>query len=48
MGTSELLKHIYDFNLSYLFLAQRLINDEKYPQCFVWELTKPWLIPWRN
>lgn len=29
MGTSELLKHIYDFNLSYLFLAQRLINDEK-------------------
>ncbi|ASN86254.1 flagellar transcriptional regulator FlhD [Pectobacterium brasiliense] len=29
MGTSELLKHIYDINLSYLLLAQRLINDEK-------------------
>ncbi|AVF34888.1 MULTISPECIES: flagellar transcriptional regulator FlhD [Rahnella] len=26
---SELLKHIYDINLSYLLLAQRLINDEK-------------------
>ncbi|MDM1795789.1 flagellar transcriptional regulator FlhD, partial [Serratia marcescens] len=25
MGTSELLKHIYDINLSYLLLAQRLI-----------------------
>ncbi|KAA8996692.1 flagellar transcriptional regulator FlhD [Affinibrenneria salicis] len=29
MGTSELLKHIYDINLSYLLLAQRLINAEK-------------------
>lgn len=29
MGTSELLKHIYDLNLSYLLLAQRLINQEK-------------------
>ncbi|KFK96543.1 MULTISPECIES: flagellar transcriptional regulator FlhD [unclassified Serratia (in: enterobacteria)] len=29
MGTSELLKHVYDINLSYLLLAQRLINDEK-------------------
>lgn len=29
MSTSELLKHIYDINLSYLLLAQRLINDEK-------------------
>lgn len=29
MNTSELLKHIYDINLSYLLLAQRLINDEK-------------------
>lgn len=29
MGTSKLLKHIYDINLSYLLLAQRLINDEK-------------------
>ncbi|WP_067701043.1 MULTISPECIES: flagellar transcriptional regulator FlhD [unclassified Erwinia] len=29
MGTSELLKHIYDINLSYLLLAQRLINQEK-------------------
>lgn len=29
MGTCELLKHIYDINLSYLLLAQRLINDEK-------------------
>ena len=26
---TELLKHIYDINLSYLLLAQRLINDEK-------------------
>lgn len=34
MGTSELLKHIYDFNLSYLFLAQRLINDEKVSAMF--------------
>lgn len=29
MGTSELLKHIYDINLSYLLLAQYLINDER-------------------
>ncbi|PIJ50946.1 flagellar transcriptional activator FlhD [Erwinia sp. OLTSP20] len=29
MRTSELLKHIYDINLSYLLLAQRLINQEK-------------------
>ncbi|CCG87542.1 flagellar transcriptional regulator FlhD [Erwinia piriflorinigrans] len=29
MGTSELLKHIYDINLSYLLLAQRIINQEK-------------------
>lgn len=29
MGTSDLLKHIYDLNLSYLLLAQRLINQEK-------------------
>jgi flagellar transcriptional activator FlhD len=29
MGMSELLKHIYDINLSYLLLAQRLINDDK-------------------
>lgn len=29
MGTTELLKHIYDINLSYLLLAQRLINQEK-------------------
>ncbi|WP_455816019.1 flagellar transcriptional regulator FlhD [Pseudomonas cerasi] len=29
MGTSELLKNIYDINLSYLLLAQRLINLEK-------------------
>lgn len=29
MGTSDLLKHIYDINLSYLLLAQRLINQEK-------------------
>jgi len=26
---SELLKHIYDINLSHLLLAQRLINDDK-------------------
>lgn len=29
MGASELLKQIYDINLSYLLLAQRLINQEK-------------------
>lgn len=29
MGTSEVLKHIYDLNLSYLLLAQRLINQDK-------------------
>ncbi|MCE1709256.1 flagellar transcriptional regulator FlhD, partial [Enterobacter hormaechei] len=28
MSTAELLKHIYDINLSYLLLAQRLINHE--------------------
>ena len=27
MHTSELLKHIYDINLSYLLLAQRLIRE---------------------
>lgn len=29
MNTSDLLKHIYDINLSYLLLAQRLINSNK-------------------
>jgi flagellar transcriptional activator FlhD len=29
MSTADLLKSIYDINLSYLLLAQRLINDEK-------------------
>lgn len=29
MHTTELLKHIYDINLSYLLLAQRLINQDK-------------------
>lgn len=29
MHTSELLKHIYDINLSYLLLAQRLIAQDK-------------------
>lgn len=29
MHTSELLKHIYDINLSYLLLAQRLIIQDK-------------------
>ncbi|WP_455812917.1 flagellar transcriptional regulator FlhD [Pseudomonas graminis] len=29
MGTSKLLKNIYDINFSYLFLAQRLISHEK-------------------
>ena len=29
MHTSELLKHIYDINLSYLLLAQRLILQDK-------------------
>lgn len=28
MHTSELLKHIYDINLSYLLLAQRLISQD--------------------
>ncbi|MDV5357091.1 flagellar transcriptional regulator FlhD [Enterobacter asburiae] len=29
MHTSELLKHVYDINLSYLLLAQRLISQDK-------------------
>ena len=29
MHTSELLKHIYDINLSYLLLAQRLFVQDK-------------------
>ena len=29
MHTSELLKHIYDINLSYFLLAQRLIVQDK-------------------
>ncbi|WP_171948653.1 flagellar transcriptional regulator FlhD, partial [Escherichia coli] len=29
MHTSELLKHIYDINLSYLLLAQCLIVQDK-------------------
>ncbi|WP_430537712.1 flagellar transcriptional regulator FlhD, partial [Escherichia coli] len=29
MHISELLKHIYDINLSYLLLAQRLIVQDK-------------------
>ena len=29
MHTSELLKHVYDINLSYLLLAQRLISEDK-------------------
>ncbi|WP_410015421.1 flagellar transcriptional regulator FlhD [Sodalis sp. C49] len=29
MNTSEIRKHVYDINLSYLLLAQRLINQEK-------------------
>lgn len=29
MHTSELLKHIYDINLSYLLLAQHLISKDK-------------------
>lgn len=29
MHTSELLKHIYDINLSYLLLAQHLIDQDK-------------------
>ncbi|MBW7983398.1 flagellar transcriptional regulator FlhD [Enterobacillus tribolii] len=29
MTTSDTLKHIYDINLSYLLLAQRLIHEEK-------------------
>ena len=29
MHTSELLKHIYDINLSYLLLAQHLIGQDK-------------------
>lgn len=34
MGTSELLKQIYDINLSYLLLAQRIINQEKVSAMF--------------
>ncbi|MEI9600430.1 flagellar transcriptional regulator FlhD [Moellerella wisconsensis] len=29
MNTAELLKQIYDMNLSYLLLAQQVIKDEK-------------------
>ncbi|HGJ5872986.1 MAG TPA: flagellar transcriptional regulator FlhD [Arsenophonus apicola] len=29
MNTADLLKQIYDINLSYLLLAQRLIKEEK-------------------
>ncbi|HEY0209387.1 flagellar transcriptional regulator FlhD [Acerihabitans sp.] len=29
MNTIEIRKHVYDINLSYLLLAQRLINQEK-------------------
>lgn len=29
MHTSEMLKHVYDINLSYLLLAQRLISQDK-------------------
>ncbi|BDH45393.1 flagellar transcriptional regulator FlhD [Salmonella enterica subsp. enterica serovar Choleraesuis] len=29
MHTSELLRHIYDLNLSWLLLAQRLISEDK-------------------
>ncbi|WP_249226284.1 flagellar transcriptional regulator FlhD [Entomohabitans teleogrylli] len=29
MHTTELLKHIYDINLSWLLLAQRLISQDK-------------------
>ncbi|MGY0156314.1 flagellar transcriptional regulator FlhD [Edwardsiella tarda] len=29
MSSAEILKHIYDINLSYLLLAQRLIHDDK-------------------
>ena len=29
MHKSELLKHVYDINLSYLLLAQRLISQDK-------------------
>lgn len=29
MHTSELLKHVYDINLSYLLLSQRLISQDK-------------------
>lgn len=34
MYTSELLKHIYDINLSYLLLAQRLIVQDKASSMF--------------
>ncbi|KJN26712.1 flagellar transcriptional regulator FlhD [Enterobacter sichuanensis] len=34
MHTSELLKHIYDINLSYLLLAQRLISQDKVSAMF--------------
>ncbi|MFS2224823.1 flagellar transcriptional regulator FlhD [Pantoea sp. B65] len=41
MGTSELLKHIYDINLSYLLLAQRLINQEKASAMFRLGIDEP-------
>ena len=48
MGTSELLKHIYDINLSYLLLAQRLINREKLLQCFASASMKQWRMRCRS
>lgn len=41
MGTSELLKHVYDINLSYLLLAQRLINSEKASAMFRLGIDEP-------
>ncbi len=41
MSTSELLKHIYDINLSYLLLAQRLINSERASAMFRLGIDEP-------
>lgn len=41
MGTPELLKHIYDINLSYLLLAQRLIDQEKASAMFRLGINEP-------
>ena len=41
MDTSEVIKHIYDINLSYLLLAQQLINQEKASAMFRLGIDEP-------